>query len=77
VRAAEPPLGPLGWAWCPGHRLGAATRPSRVDLLQIVFLFFCFFCSFGLFGPSVTSCVGFGMSSRWAILCERPVCVSS
>ena len=40
VRAAEPPPGPLGWAWCPGHRLGAATRPSGVDLLQIIYIFF-------------------------------------
>jgi len=28
VRVAEPPPGPLGWAWCPGRRLGAATWPG-------------------------------------------------
>ena len=56
--AAEPPPGPLGWAWCPGHRLGAATRPAGVDLLQIIYRIFCYFSSFGLFGPP------------WDVLCR-------
>jgi len=58
VRAAETPSGPPGWAWCPGHRLGDATRPSGVDLLQIIYMFFAIFSSFGLFGPP------------WDVLCR-------
>jgi len=34
VRVAEPPPGSLGWAWYPERRLGAATWPAGVELLQ-------------------------------------------
>ena len=34
MRVAEPPPGPLRWAWYPGRRLGAATWPAGFELLQ-------------------------------------------
>jgi len=46
VRVSEPPPGPLGWAWYPGRRLGVATWPSGVELLQNCYmLFFGYFSS--------------------------------